>query len=86
MKVKMLKNIRKAPAELINWATLLAAQAIESHNRDTIHHYKVDIETDLGEKERLSITAINPHVARLEAVELLASGRLGQEETPGHCC
>lgn len=53
VKVKMMKNLRKAPAELINWTTSLVAQAIENHNCEAIHHYKVDIETDLGEKERL---------------------------------
>lgn len=52
MKIKEVR-LRKAPAELINWTTSLASQAIENHNRDSIHHYKVDIETDLGEKERL---------------------------------
>ena len=48
---------------------------------DTIHHYKVDIVTDLGEKERLSITAVNRHDAREEAIKLVANDRLGLEGT-----
>ena len=48
---------------------------------DTIHHYKVDIETELGENKRLSITAINRHDAREEAIELVANDHLGLEGT-----
>ena len=77
----MLKNIRKAPAELINWETSLVEAAVINQEYDTIHHYKVDIETELGEKERLSITAVNKHDARVEAVQLLSNGRLGLEGT-----
>lgn len=79
VKVKMLKNIRKAPAELINWTTSLASQAVTNHNQEALHHYKVDIETELGEKEQLSITAVNKHDARGEAIELVANDRLGLE-------
>ena len=79
VKVKMLKNIRKALAELINWTTSLASQAVTNHNQEALHHYKVDIETELGEKERLSITAVNKHDARGEAIELVANDRLGLE-------
>ena len=81
VKVKLLKNIRKAPAEIINWETSLVEAAVINREYDTIHHYKVDIETELGEKERLSITAVNKHDARVEAVQLLSNGRLGLEGT-----
>ena len=81
VKVKMLKNIRKAPAELINWETSLAVEAVRDNQHDLIHDYKVDIETELGEKERLSITAINKHDAREEAMKLVANDRLGLEGT-----
>lgn len=79
VKVKLLKNIRKAPAELINWETSLVEAAVINQEYDTIHHYKVDIVTDLGEKERLSITAVNKHDAREEAIKLVANDRLGLE-------
>lgn len=77
VKVKLLKNIRKAPAELINWETSLVEAAVINREYDTIHHYKVDIETELGEKERLNITAVNKHDAREEAIELVANDCLG---------
>lgn len=48
---------------------------------DTIHHYKVDIETELEEKERLSITAVYKHDAREDAMKLVANDRLGLEGT-----
>lgn len=79
VKLRMLKNIRKAPAELINWTTSLASQAVSNNDHEAIHHYKVDIVTDLGEKERLSITAVNKHDAREEAIKLVANDRLGLE-------
>lgn len=81
VKVKLLKNIRKAPAEMINWETSLVEAAVINKEYDTIHHYKVDIETELGEKERLSITAVNKHDAREEAIELVANDHLGLEGT-----
>lgn len=77
----MLKNIRKAPAELINWTTSLASQAVSNNDHEAIHHYKVDIVIDLGEKERMSITAVNKHDAREEAIKLVANDRLGLEGT-----
>ena len=52
-----------------------------NNDREAIHHYKVDIVTDLGEKERLSITAVNKHDAREEAMKLVANDRLGLEGT-----
>ena len=81
VKVKLLKNIRKAPAELINWESSLVEAAVINKEYDTIHHYRVDIETELGETERLSITAANKHNARKEAIKLVASNRLGLDGT-----
>ena len=66
--VKMMKNTRKAPAELINWETSQVEAAVINKEYDTILHYKVDIETELGEIERLSITAGNKHDAREEVI------------------
>ena len=79
VKLKKLKNIRKATAEFINWETSLVGAAVINKEYDTIHYYKVGIETELGEKERLSITAINKHDAREEAIKLVANDRLGLE-------
>ena len=81
VKVKMLKNIRKASAEIINWETSLASQALTNHNNQAIHHYKVDIVTDLGEKERLSITAVDKHDAIDQATAIIADGPLGLNGT-----
>lgn len=64
---------------MINWETSLVEAAVINQEYDTIHHYKVDIETELGEKERLSITAVNKHDAREEAIKLVANDRLGLE-------
>lgn len=77
VKVKLLKNIRKVPAEIINWNTSLTSQALTNHNREDIHDYKVDILTDFGEKERLSITAIDKHDARGQPKAIITDGRLG---------
>ena len=80
-KVKVLKNIGKAPTELINWETSPVEAAVIKKEYDAIHHYKVDIGTELGKKERLSIMAINNHDAREEAIELVANDCLGLKGT-----
>lgn len=56
-------------------------KALENHDHDTIHYNKVDIETELGEKERQEITAVNPHNAREEAIKFVANNRRGLEGT-----
>lgn len=59
VKVKLFKNIRKAPADKINWETSMVERALQGNMHESIHHYKVVIETELGEKELLSITAVS---------------------------
>lgn len=66
---------------MINWETSQVEAAVINKEYDTIHHYKVDIETELEEKERLSITAVYKHDAREDAMKLVANDRLGLEGT-----
>ena len=77
VKVKLLKNIRKAPADRINWETSMVERALNSNMHEVIHHYKVEIETELGEKELLSITAVSGSDAEDHAMELVSKNRLG---------
>ena len=77
VKVKLLKNIRKAPADRINWETSMVERALNSNRHEVIHHYKVEIETELGEKELLSITAVSGSDAEDHAMELVSKNRLG---------
>ena len=77
VKVKLLKNIRKAPADKINWETSMVERALQGNMREVIHHYKVEVETELGEKELLSITAVSGSDAEDQAIELVSKGFLG---------
>lgn len=73
----MLKNIRKAPADKINWETSMVERALQGNTREVIHHYKVEVETELGEKELLSITAVSGSDAEDQAIELVSKGFIG---------
>jgi len=77
VKVKLLKNIHKAPADKINWETSMVERALQSNRHEVIHHYKVEIETELGEKEMLSITAVSGSDAEDQAMELVRKNMLG---------
>lgn len=81
VKVKLLKNIRKAPADKINWETSMVKRALQGNMRESIHHYKVEIETELGEKELLSITAVSGSDAEDRAENLVKKGLLGLKGT-----
>lgn len=77
VKVKLLKNIRKAPADKINWQTSMVERVLQGNLRESIHHYKLEIETELGEKELLSITAVSGSDAEDQAETLVRKGFLG---------
>lgn len=76
VKVKLFKNIRKAPADIINWETSMVERALQGNMHESIHHYKVVIETELGEKELLSITAVSGSDAEVQAETLVRKGIL----------
>lgn len=77
VKVKMLKNIRKAPASIINWSTSMVATALENDQIDSIHKYSLDITTDFDEQETLVITAVSQSDAELLARDLVRRDAIG---------
>lgn len=77
VKVKLLKNLHKAPATTINWTTALASSALECNQREIIHHYHVEVTTELGEHETLSITAVSGSDAENQATELVTENATG---------
>jgi hypothetical protein len=42
-----------------------------------LHHYKVEVTTELGEKEIVSVTAVDEQDAEDLALSLVMNGRLG---------
>ena len=48
VKVKLLKNVRKAPVTLITWTSELASKAIRSQLMDKTHTYNVELFTEFG--------------------------------------
>ena len=77
VKVKMLKNVRKAPATLINWESNMVIDAVGKNERNKVHHYKVEVRTELGEKEIVSVTAVDEQDAEDLALTLVMKGGVG---------
>ena len=71
------KNMRKAPATKINWTSDLASRALEVNRREVMHHYHVDVTTELDEHETLTITAVSGTDAEDQAMGLVAKGLVG---------
>ena len=79
VKVKMLKDVRKKPLSLISWTTEMANTNIGLKRMMLVHHFEVVIVTELGENEKLRITAVNGEDAEDEARKLAALGNIGLE-------
>lgn len=77
IKVKMLKNVRKAPASTINWSSRMIEKALEYKNIYTIHHYHAVVITELGERETLNLTAVSIDDAKELVMNLVSKGLLG---------
>lgn len=76
VKLKMLKNIKPAPASVITWTTSLVERVLET-GIGVINHYQVEITTEFGEIEKLNITAVNGEDAEECAIGLVEKGALG---------
>ena len=79
VKVKLLKNIRRAPLTKITWENSSAAQSPEFLR--TARHYRVDFETELGEADTMCVSAPDEAEARRMAEDIIASGRVGLKGT-----
>lgn len=76
VKPKMLKNIKSAPASVITWETSLVERVLET-GIGVINHYQIEVMTELGEKVKLNITAVNGEDAEDCAIGLVEKGALG---------
>lgn len=81
VKVKMLKDIRPKPLTLINFSSSNVEKALKGNRPEVIHHFKVEIVTEFGEKETLSITAVSGSDAEDEAREIVSRGIIGLKGT-----
>ncbi len=59
----------------------MVGRALQGSMRESIHHYKMEIETELGEKGLLSITAVSGSDAEDQAEALVRKGFLGLKGT-----
>ena len=55
----------------------MAIDAVGKNERSKIHHYKVEVRTELGEKEIVSVTAVDEQDAEDLALSLVMKGSLG---------
>lgn len=77
VKVKMLKNIRKAPASKITWSSSMVEATLDNKDLYTTHNYSANVVTELGEQETLNLTAISVDDAKELAVSLVSKGFIG---------
>lgn len=77
VKVKMLKNIRKAPVSKIIWTSQMTERALENDCISVIHQYQLEITTELDEHETLKVSAVSGSDAEDLAMELVTKGMIG---------
>ena len=77
VKVKMLKNVRRLPLATIVFETERVIEAIKMGQQELITRYAVMIETECGEKETLSVYAVDEMDAQEEAEKVIMCGGLG---------
>ena len=76
VKVKMLKDVRKAPATKILWESDMVESALND-NPSLINYYSAEITTELGETEQLRIAATGVEDAKATAIDLVESNCIG---------
>lgn len=77
VKVKLLKNTRKASVSKVTWESEGVKRVLNGEFNRTIHHFIVEITTEKGEKEQLSISALSGTEAEYEVEKIIASGATG---------
>lgn len=82
VKPKMLKNLKPAPASVITWETSLVERVLET-GIGVINHYQIEVMTELGEKVKLNISAVNGEDAEDCAIGLVEKGALGLKGRKG---
>lgn len=79
VKVKLLKNVRPAPASTINWESDGTVAAMESGDHKAIKHYRVEVTTEYDEHETLTVTAVSEKDAEETARSIIEKCVLGLE-------
>ena len=77
VRVKLLKNIKRAPLSVINWQSDLVERALKCGHHQVIHKYQVEVTTELDETETLTITAVNGDDAEDLAAKIVSLGGVG---------
>lgn len=77
VKVKLLKNVRKKPATLINWESGMVEPTLDAGLQGVLKEYLVKVTTELGEEETLSVTAFNRNDALQTAKNIVSMGAAG---------
>ena len=77
VRVKLLRNIKRAPLSVINWQSDLVERALKCGHHQVIHKYQVEVTTELDETETLTITAVNGDDAEDLAAKIVFLGGVG---------
>jgi len=79
VKVKLLKNVRPAPAATINWESDGTIEALKAGDHSRIKHYRVEVTTEYDEHETLTVTAVSEKDAEDTALSIIEKCVLGLE-------
>ena len=67
----------KRETKRLYWESNMAIDAVGKNERSKIHHYKVEVRTELGEKEIVKVTAVDEQDAEDMALSLVMKGAVG---------
>lgn len=77
VKPKLLKNIRKGSLEKFTFTDSSVEEAIRENRMSDIHHYKMHVSTEYGEKEAFWVDATSYDAAFEIAKHMVATGKIG---------
>ena len=67
----------KRETKRLYWESNIAIDAVGKNEHGKTHHYKVEVRTELGEKEIVKVTAVDEQDAEDMALSLVMKGAVG---------
>ena len=81
VKITLLANVKPDPATKIIWESSTVSPTLRNNLHDLLNRYRVDVETELGEKETFCATALSEADAEQTIREVVEHGHSGLKGT-----
>ena len=81
VKITLLANVKPDPATKIIWESSTVSPTLRNNLHDLLNRYRVDVETELGEKETFCATALSEADAEQTIREVVEQGHSGLKGT-----